>query len=300
MDRIYKADFPHDGFPKSLMAVFVFYVFFHIQSCAPKIPITTPTQSTIHASVTELPPSAAPVILPSITPTYTRPAIAANTPIPPVQLCAPLPGYDYQRLAEAVSNPFHPPDVGSDDPHQGVDLAVEQFGMAIAGGPVQNILAGTVALVIRERFPYGNAVLVETSLENLPDEWVDELEIQEAVPTPRIHSALTCPYLEDMIFPPDSQLSIYVMYAHLEEIQPLQIDMPLECGDRIGTIGQSGNALNPHLHLEVRAGPTGKRFGSLAHYTTSASPEEMSQYCLWRISGIFELIDPMRLLENLP
>ena len=75
---------------------------------------------------------------------------------------------------------------------------------------------------------------------------------------------------------------------------------PVECGERIGLIGQSGNALTPHLHLEARVGPAGARFDSMAHYSGGISLQEMSNYCDWRVSGLFQLIDPMKILVNLP
>jgi hypothetical protein len=65
-------------------------------------------------------------------------------------------------------------------------------------------------------------------------------------------------------------------------------------------VGDSGNALNPHLHLETRVGPAGARFSSLAHYDASASLEEMDNYCAWRVSGWFVLLDPLQLLAHQP
>ena len=58
----------------------------------------------------------------------------------------------------------------------------------------------------------------------------------------------------------------------------------------------SGNALNPHLHIEARIGPSDASFSSLAHYDASATIEEMQNYCLWRISGLFRVLDPLQVL----
>lgn len=215
------------------------------------------------------------------------------------QICAPLPGYSAGELADAISNPYNPPIFGSDDPHQGVDFAVEEFSMAQAGGQVQSVLAGTVALVLNDRFPYGNAVLVETPLEHLPEEWMSRYALSEIPPTPLKRSALTCPEIEKLPYPPGERRSLYLLYAHLQDIAALEVDQTIACGAPIGTIGQSGNALNPHLHLEARVGPAKSRFTRMAHYTTSAGPDEMAQYCLWRVSGIYQLIDPTVLLDYL-
>jgi len=221
-------------------------------------------------------------------------------PTPEMQICPPLPGYSLESLKAAISNPFNPPRRGSDDPHQGVDFSEVQYGMALPGGSVQSAMEGTIAMLNRDRFPYGNAVLVETPLERLPEGWQRHLTLPADTSTPAVRTGLTCPELEGLPYPPDGGLSLYLLYAHLEQIQPLEVDRAVRCGEAIGKIGQSGNALNPHLHFEARVGPGGTRFSSMAHYETSASPEEMRNYCLWRVSDTFRLIDPLWVLEDLP
>jgi murein DD-endopeptidase MepM/ murein hydrolase activator NlpD len=94
----------------------------------------------------------------------------------------------------------------------------------------------------------------------------------------------------------DRGRSLYVLYAHLQEPPSLKLSDAINCGRELGAIGDSGNALNPHLHVEVRIGPTGAKFPGMAHYDTSATSEEMANYCLWRVSGLFQLLDPMPLL----
>jgi murein DD-endopeptidase MepM/ murein hydrolase activator NlpD len=69
------------------------------------------------------------------------------------------------------------------------------------------------------------------------------------------------------------------------------------CGQTLNAIGNSGNSLNPHIHLELRVGPADTSFEGMAHYTGSASPQEMHNYCLWRVSETFQLLDPMMLFE---
>ena len=110
------------------------------------------------------------------------PPVPSSTPAPPdldasatpevqLQVCSPLAGYALEDLSSIVSNPYQPPRPGSDDPHQAVDLAerMDGSGMALAGMPVQAVLPGRVVLAQSDRFPYGNAVIVETPLEVIPE-----------------------------------------------------------------------------------------------------------------------------------
>ncbi|MBN1148885.1 MAG: peptidoglycan DD-metalloendopeptidase family protein, partial [Anaerolineales bacterium] len=115
------------------------------------------------------------------------------------------------------------------------------------------------------------------------------------------HPALTCPEVQGaQSWEPSAQRSLYLLYAHLGEPVAYQLGDKVACGAHIGIIGQSGNALNPHVHIEARLGPAGARFMGMAHYEPRATPLEMSNYCSWRVSGVFQLIDPMRLLALLP
>jgi len=98
----------------------------------------------------------------------------------------------------------------------------------------------------------------------------------------------------------EASRSLYILYVHLQERAAFQPGDSIQCGQAIGRIGQSGNALNPHLHLEVRVGPAGARFSSMAHYDNTAQPEEMGNYCTWLVSDLFQLVDPLRLLAQLP
>jgi murein DD-endopeptidase MepM/ murein hydrolase activator NlpD len=216
-------------------------------------------------------------------------------------LCSPLEGYSQAELKAAVSNPFNPPaQAGSDDPHQAVDLAISQYGLALAGEPVHAILAGQVAAVIEDRFPYGNAIMIETPLKTLPIEWLDQQQVPTTAPTLPPHPALTCPQVDLDFNLSNENRSFYVLYAHMQAPADYQLGDSLDCGALLGHIGQSGNAMNPHVHIEIRVGPSGARFQGLAHYETRASPAEMSAYCTWRVSGVFQLIDPMWILAALP
>jgi hypothetical protein len=112
-----------------------------------------------------------------------------------VLVCSPLDGVPLDELDAMVVNRYAPPPLGSDDPHQGVDLAQLLPGsqVAVAGLPVHAALAGRVAGVIRDRFPYGNALLVETPLDSLPPAWQEGEELPAAGATPEARNSLTCP-----------------------------------------------------------------------------------------------------------
>jgi murein DD-endopeptidase MepM/ murein hydrolase activator NlpD len=217
-----------------------------------------------------------------------------------MSICAPFPGASRADLLASISNPYNPPPPGSDDPHQGVDLAVQQNGLALAGDPALAVLSGNVAMVTGDRFPYGYTLLVETPLEALPSAWMETLQPPTPAPTRPSNPALTCPVVTPQPSWDGDSRSLYILYAHLQEQAAFQPGNRIQCGQAIGRIGQSGNALNPHLHLEVRVGPSGARFSSMAHYDNTAQTEEMGNYCMWRVSDVFQLVDPLRLLAQLP
>jgi murein DD-endopeptidase MepM/ murein hydrolase activator NlpD len=270
----------------------------------------SPTASTGPTATASAVPTA--TALPSATaqpsttqvPTQTATATPVPTTTPPTQppVCSPLADYAISDLPGMITNPFNPPPPGSDDPHQAIDLSIRLAGsqLAVAGQPVQAVLAGRVAAVIHDRFPYGNAILIETPLETLPQGWLSAAQIPTPAPTLAPHSALTCPAGPPAAIPDPGQRSLYVLYAHMQNPPDFMEGDTVTCGQPIGRAGATGNALNPHLHLEMRAAPAGIRFGSLAHYDASATADEMRSYCLWRISGLFQLVDPMQVLQAAP
>ncbi|KPL76334.1 hypothetical protein AC812_06620 [Bellilinea caldifistulae] len=204
------------------------------------------------------------------------------------------------RLTEQISNPYKPPPPGSDDPHFGVDLAdfSQPERIARSGMAVQAVLSGRVAGVIVNRFPYGNALIVETPLSDLDEQVLARLNLPEAPEDVVQPLALTCPPYP---LPEDWQSrprSLYLLYAHLQDVPAVTPGGMVECGQVIGAVGDSGNALAPHLHLEARIGPADVNFPSMAHYDPSATNEEMAAYCLWRVSGLFQSMDAMCLLDK--
>lgn len=236
---------------------------FNASPSAPAIELLTPPTPQeltprIHPTLTATP-------LPTVDPTATLQ--------PETSICSPLFSTTLSDLASIISDGFHPPPAGQDGRHQGVDFAYyRKFGRdSIAGEIVQAILAGSVAASIRDRFPYGNVVIVETPFILLPT-WVKEL------------LKLT----EDE--------SLYVLYAHLAELYPSEIGGAILTCQALGTVGKSGNAGVAHLHLELRIGKAAQIFPSMSYYVTDATPEERQTYLWWRTSGEFRAIDPMLIL----
>ena len=226
------------------------------------------------------------------------PSPAAVTPSQQAEpvVCSPLEGVGILDLPAMVVNPFAPPPPGRDEPHHGVDIAQRdaQTQISLEGLRVQAVLQGRVAAAIDERFPYGNALILETLISELPEDL--QAELPSLAPTPAARSPLTCPQVAQDNAGELERESLYLLYAHLKEPPDLQVGALVSCGQTLGAIGSSGNALNPHLHLEARVGLAGVSFSSLGHYDSRLTPQEMANYCYWRISGWFRLVDPFLIL----
>ncbi|MBW6471515.1 MAG: M23 family metallopeptidase [Anaerolineaceae bacterium] len=216
------------------------------------------------------------------------------------ELISPLEGIKLEELTEIVSNPFSYAGDGKDDGHHGTDFSFYQYKSfeKIENLPVLSITSGRVSSVIHNRPPYGNMVMVETPLSSLPDflrnhllHFLPESEIP-------FQTNLSCPAFQSE---ENSQISdpfsLYILYAHLYSPRELRIDSLVLSGNPIGAVGNSGSSGNPHLHLEFRIGPSDHSFEEMAHYDNTASQNEISNYCLWRVSGLFYQVDPMEIIK---
>jgi murein DD-endopeptidase MepM/ murein hydrolase activator NlpD len=269
-----------------------------LAGCAPTpTPRPTPTAApaTLPALSATAPPSITITSVPSLTPTL----LPVASPTTAFQVCAPLAGMAIADLPAAVSNPYRPPKPGRDDPHAGIDLAERDSNtqVALAGHEVDAALAGRVAAVIQDRFPFGNAVIVESPFSTLPADYTAALNAPQVTTTLYPPGPLTCPPLSIPAGWDFSSPSLYLLYAHMAAPAAVSPGDAVACGQPLGAVGQTGNALNPHLHLEVRVGPGGATFDGLAHYLDSATPTEMANYCAWTVTGLFQLVDPLKLFQ---
>lgn len=224
-------------------------------------PTWTSTPPTPSATFTSTP------VTPTDTPTQT----------PVFTLCSPVATLALDEVWRYVSDGYHPPPMGSDERHQGIDITyfrLRNQAQTIEGVTAQSALPGRVAAAIPASFPYGNVVIVETRRSLLPADLAERLGV------------------------PEDQ-SLYLLYAHLQDGLLVTLGAPVTGCQGVGHIGKSGNTDSPHLHLEVRTGPPGFSFESLSSLLEGLTGQERENYHLWRSSGVFLHLDPMRLLDPL-
>jgi len=282
-----------------------------LAGCAPAPqPTRTAGSAVLSPPTPSLPPAPAAtgeqqtpgIALPPATQTP-QPTLAPTTsPTPPTPLlCSPLEGISLDELIQpdVLKNGFQPPRPGMDDGHHGVDFAYWSRGerKTMLGLPVLSAMAGKVAGVILDRQPYGNAIIIETALDAIPPGILQQITLPTQAPTVQPAASLYCPEMgeEPTVAPPSR--SLYLLYAHLNQAPAVSIGQQVACGQAIGEVGTSGKSVNPHLHFETRIGPSGMVFTAMAHYENDATLEEMHNYCTWRVSGLFQMFDPLTLLE---
>ncbi|MEX2162202.1 MAG: M23 family metallopeptidase [Anaerolineales bacterium] len=220
-------------------------------------------------------PSATPSPQPRSTATQTPSA----TPIPLTSVCSPLVDHALTDLHKYVSQPFIASQGSNKETgHHGVDFAYysrDGVGGPLEGNPIQSALDGTMA-GLGYNAVYGNYLIIETPFERLPAELA-------------------------ALYPMQKGESLYLLYAHMQDLAPFEIREPLDCGQQIGQVGQSGRQpdliAEAHLHFETRVGPSGVFIEPMAFYDTQASEAEKQEYIKWRSSGTFLPFDPFLLLD---
>jgi len=278
------------------MPKFLFLVLLLLLGCSPMqnnpAPSTSTPTNVISSPTTTLPTSTA---------TATQaPSAAPENPTPTqviYEVCVPLELETFDSLKLILSKPLDIPAFGADTGHHGVDFAYFQRDdrESIQGIEIYAILPGNVITTLEDNIPYGYTLLIETPLSDLPQTLQDVL-MDGYLPVPDDpHYRLYCPDVTPPVLTGD--LSIYHLYAHMEVKPEFEPGEPISCGQRIGTVGNTGYSSNPHLHLETRLGPSGAEISNMAHYESSYTLDQLSTYCLWRMSGYFQLFDPFILFD---
>lgn len=241
---------------------------------------STPSFSPIPPSPIITPQGLSTLPIPSSTvPSQEQPTPTKTSAI----MCSPLIHELLTSIWEIITYPYNFPPAGREDFHHGVDFAYYRRGdrMSIEGESIQSVFPGIVSATVNDRLPYGNMVIVETSIDKLPYYLVESFNIK-------------------------SGESLYSLYAHMGESPQVAVGEELSCGQLIGMVGKTGyDIVNPHLHLEMRIGPAGTTFNGMVFYDTSATNEEMENYRRWRTSGEFRHLDPMEVIaqylaQNIP
>jgi hypothetical protein len=120
--------------------------------------------------------------------------------------------------------------------HEGIDFPADE------GTPVRSVAAGTVVRVDRE--------YTEWSAEQRDQALAGAVALGY---TP----AATLDLIRGRQVWIDHGGGIVSRYAHLSAVAPLQVGMPVRQGEVIGQVGSSGLPEGgPHLHLEIRVGPS--------------------------------------------
>jgi murein DD-endopeptidase MepM/ murein hydrolase activator NlpD len=270
-----------------------------IAGCATNTPVATATQTNTQAPTSTL--TLTNTVSPS--PSATIQTSPTGTPTPVTFLCSPLSGITLAELPQLMNgDKYLPPLPSRDDGHHGIDFAFYRFGTltTMLGLPIQAIFPGKVAAVINDRNPYGNAIIIEMSLDPILARWPDTIQLPTLEPTVMPDLRLTCPKPNSEPWLAANHRSLFYLYAHMKEPSPLKVGDPVTCGQIVGEVGTTGNSVNPHLHLETRLGPAGVAFTSMGYYDTRTTEEERSNYCTWRVSGWFQMIDPMIILSQTP
>jgi len=243
----------------------------------------------------------------TIPPTWTTQPTATEipaTPTPALQntICSPLETETMQSLGEIITNPYKQPRIGIDDgppAHHGVDFAHYRRGdlLSVEGVAIQSALEGEVVTVINDRYPYGYAVLIETTLKSINSDLLAKFNLPKITPTVMPDPKFNWSPNELTFDLSETESSIYIMYAHLLAEPEVESGDKVSCGQRIGQVGNSGDSTNAHLHFETRIGPSGARFESMAYYITQSTDSERYNYVVWRQSNLFQVFDPLLLLN---
>lgn len=267
-----------------------------LTGCTSPVPPTPSlTPSSIPATAT-IPPTSTDT--PQPTPTSTP----TSTPDPSAgfMVSSPLQDITLSEIHEIISNAYLAPVPGMDDAHHGVDFAYYSRGshMMMEGLEIYALLSGKVVGITNNRQRYGNLIIIETPLNTISPAFLSLFDVPaQATPYPYNPRLTGCETLKDADWTMDVS-SLYTLYGHMKDPAAFQVGDMVQAGDLIGQVGNTGASGNPHLHLEMRWGPGGTEFASMSHYDGGATPQERLEWCNWRISGKYILLNPMDFINN--
>jgi len=210
----------------------------------------SPSQITVEVvepspTMTEnVPPTATATPISVVVASVTTPQPTDTAPVPTESTPTALPRIDHylftrpfprsDTLIDYIDRtyPYGSTQSGAREVHLGADYANLRHTtiLAIGAGTVVFAGADSSTRIGPDYDYYGNAVLVK-------------------------HDALS----------PEA-LPVYTLYGHLEKIN-VKVDQYVTPGDPLGTVGDSGIAIGPHLHLELRVGGNG------LDYRTTRNPD---------------------------
>ncbi len=242
-------------------------------------------------------PSRTPQPTPSPTATELPPTPTATAT--PFTVCSPLEDETLDSLPLILTKPLATPaHFGQDFGHPGLDFAYYQRGEreSIEGVEVYAILSGKAALILEDNYPYGYTIVIETPLSDLPQAMQEALLANDQPIPEDLEYEYNCPDVPTPVL--TGEYSLYHLYAHLQAPPDFRVGDPVSCGQTLGNVGSTGWSSNPHLHLETRLGPSGLDIPTMAHYQSDASIEQLGNYCLWRSSGYYQIVDPYTILNS--
>ena len=273
---------------------YLILIIFLLGACSPATLVEEIDSTQLIETPTAIPPATR---FPTSTP-------QSATPTPGLQheICSPLETETHSTLLEIITQPFKQPRIGIEDgypAHHGVDFAHYRRNglLSIEGVTIQSVLDGEVVTVINDQYPYGYALIIETPLDTVDAALLAQFNLPEVEPTvtpdPKFEwSPIAFPFELS-----EESRSLYILYAHLLALPEVQVGETVVCGQKLGQVGNSGDSSNPHLHFETRIGPSGARFESMAYYIPQSTASERYNYVVWRLSNLFQVFDPMLLLD---
>jgi murein DD-endopeptidase MepM/ murein hydrolase activator NlpD len=254
-------------------------------------------QKTVLPETDALPlPTRIPTVLPVVNASSATNNQARNINTPNSMIGSPLEGFGVGDIKELISQEFKVPPPGEDTGHHGVDFAFWNRGnKPILGDPILAVFPGKVAMAApEEKAPYGHVLLIETPLSSVSPELIQSIKIPTQPIGTSINNKLNCPDLSQDKWSTTSK-SLYTLYAHMISAPIVKPGEEILMGQTVGYVGNSGYSSAPHLHLEMRIGPSGVTFSNMGHYDPNTTEEDRHNYCNWRVSGVFQMFDPMDL-----